>query len=455
MAHAYDGGASKYSIGLVIGVASRGPISIRWMMHQNKIFPGMLPPGIEWKYGYTVGKAVHTARQDIVEKALREKAKYVMFVDDDVFLPLNSMVKLVNHNKDVCMGLYWGKAEPCFPVIFEPDTEIGVGPWLDYPRESLTRVAGGGLGCCLIKTDVFRKLREEGEEEFFKIDWIRTKKDGQKSKVSVGEDHYFYELCEKHGIDIWCDTSIRCDHYDMVNDKFFPTEDIIEKENKLIDKADPKLAEKTTDSLAKQPKKEESKPLKQENNTNIPDKEEKQLYEAPEGLKLNLGCGNQYKEGYENLDKLEHLKTDKQVDLEDAKLPYEDNSVGEVLLHDVLEHISDPFPLMKEIWRVCKEGAIVDIMCPYPWSDYQACDPTHVKAYNEITFSFFTKEAYEKDKGTARSPIDLGFDYSIKNMILIPNQRYVGMSNEDLREAKSKYLNVIDRIRCILVAKKK
>ena len=170
---------------------------------------------------------------------------------------------------------------------------------------------------------------------------------------------------------------------------------------------------------------------------------------------MNLGCGGKYKEGFENLDKLEHLKIDKKVDLEDAKLPYEDNSVGLVLLQDVLEHIKDPFPLMKEIWRVCKDGAIVDIECPYPWSDYQACDPTHVKAYNEITFSFFTKKAYEQDKGTTRTPINLGFDYDIKNMILIPNKRYVGKSDIELREAKSRYLNVIDKIRCILVANKK
>ena len=453
MAHAYDGGASKYSIGLVIGVISRGPIHIRWMMHMGKIFPSYLPPGIEWKYGYTVGKDVATARQDLVENALKEKAKYLLFVDDDVFIPLNTVQKLMMHDKDICMGLYWGKAEPCYPVIFEPDAEIGVGPWVSYPRESLTRVSGGGLGCCLIKMDVFEKLKAEGVDVFFMIDWIRTKKDGQKSKVSVGEDHYFYELCTKHGIDIWCDTSVRCDHLDMVNDKFYPTEEVIDRENKLIDVADPKLSEKTTDSMVKEPIKADLTPIK-EPDTNTPKVEEKALYEVPEGLKLNLGCGNNYKEGYENVDMLKNIKADHYLKLGKDKLPFKDNSVGEVLLNDVLEHLDDPFPLMKEIWRVCKKDAIVDIVCPYPWSDYQACDPTYRRAYNEITFTFFTKEAYEKDKGTARTPIDLGFDFGIKNMIMIPNPRYAGKSDVELREAKQKYINVIDKIRCILITKK-
>lgn len=79
-------------------------------------------------------------------------------------------------------------------------------------------------------------------------------------------------------------------------------------------------------------------------------------------LKLNLGCSNDIKEGYINID-LYHK--DPKVKIADVKnLDFlDDNTVSEIIAHDVLEHL--PFnqssAVIKEWCRVLTTGGIISI----------------------------------------------------------------------------------------------
>ena len=65
-------------------------------------------------------------------------------------------------------------------------------------------------------------------------------------------------------------------------------------------------------------------------------------------MKLHLGCGNDYKKGYINCDISPEVKYDKIVDLE-KKLPFEDDSVEEVLAEHVFEHVKNFVEMMMEL----------------------------------------------------------------------------------------------------------
>ncbi len=111
-----------------------------------------------------------------------------------------------------------------------------------------------------------------------------------------------------------------------------------------------------------------------------------------ESIKLNLGCGHDYKPGWINCDtaSTHNVKADKFFDLEVFPWPFPDNYADEILLEQVLEHLPNTLGTINEIWRILKPGGIVRINVPYAKSDCAYQDPTHRKFFTEKTMDYFT-----------------------------------------------------------------
>jgi ubiquinone/menaquinone biosynthesis C-methylase UbiE len=79
-------------------------------------------------------------------------------------------------------------------------------------------------------------------------------------------------------------------------------------------------------------------------------------------LKLNLGCSNDIKEGYLNIDLYHKNPTVKIADVKNLDF-LDDNTVDEIIAHDILEHL--PFNqsshTIKEWCRVLAVGGIISI----------------------------------------------------------------------------------------------
>lgn len=116
-------------------------------------------------------------------------------------------------------------------------------------------------------------------------------------------------------------------------------------------------------------------------------------------LKLHLGCGNDYKKGYVNIDSSKEVNPDKVWNLEKTPLPFKDNSVDEVLANHVFEHIVNFIPLMHELHRICKNNSKIKIKTPFysAWGQYN--DPTHVRFFSPFTFNYFKKGNYSHEVG--------------------------------------------------------
>lgn len=108
-------------------------------------------------------------------------------------------------------------------------------------------------------------------------------------------------------------------------------------------------------------------------------------------MKLHLGCGNDKKEGYVNCDISKEVNPDKIVDIE-KKLPFKSNSVGEIIMSHVLERTQKPIEVIREIYRVCKNNAIIKIKVPYFSSESAFSMLDH---YHQFTWTSF--DALEKN----------------------------------------------------------
>jgi len=95
---------------------------------------------------------------------------------------------------------------------------------------------------------------------------------------------------------------------------------------------------------------------------------------------LNLGCGNIHlpkEEGWINIDMDKTCNPDVVRNLEKG-LPFDTNSVEGLYSANTIEHISDIFFFMYEIWRVCKPNVVVEIIAPL-YDHPNAIWPNHVR----------------------------------------------------------------------------
>ncbi len=175
-------------------------------------------------------------------------------------------------------------------------------------------------------------------------------------------------------------------------------------------------------------------------------------------LKLNLGCGNKKIDGFIGVDRFG--TPDIQVDLEVFPWPWKDNSVKEIILSHVLEHLgkdSDIFlNIMKELYRISSKKCIIHIAVPHPRSDAYLGDPTHVRPITENILNLFSKDKNQKaiDMGGANTTLalflDIDFEVINKKIKLMPywQNKYESkeISFDELNYAIIHYFNVIEEL---------
>lgn len=175
-------------------------------------------------------------------------------------------------------------------------------------------------------------------------------------------------------------------------------------------------------------------------------------------LKLNLGSGQNKRPGYVNVDK--YGEPDLLCDLEAFPWPWNDNSVDEIVLNHVLEHLGETkevyLGIIKELYRVCKPGATIHISVPHPRHDDFINDPTHVRIVTPESLKLFSKKLNREwaRLNAANSPLglylDVDFDLVRTNFMLdepwFSQLKAEKLKEADLWEISRKYNNVIKQM---------
>ena len=176
--------------------------------------------GHDVNFEFVRGYDCATARNRIAQLALDKKADWVLMVDNDVVLPNDALVNLLDEPKEVCLGYYAHRDDDNIyrgrTCVCKLQQETGAR-YFNYPLESeytaeelkalkdngeyKLRIHGGGMGCAFIKTSVFEKIKYPW------YDWVNYE-----GRQMLSEDLYFCEQCKANGILIYTDTRVNCGH---------------------------------------------------------------------------------------------------------------------------------------------------------------------------------------------------------------------------------------------------
>lgn len=185
-------------------------------------------------------------------------------------------------------------------------------------------------------------------------------------------------------------------------------------------------------------------------------------------MKFNMGCGQNHRVGYLNVDAYPASGPDEVWDLEMTPWPWPDGCAEEVIFHHSLEHMGgDPtvfLAIMKELYRICVDGAVVEIIAPHPRHNNFIDDPTHVRVITPNLMRLFDRELNEawKASGASNSPLAIyaGVDFETTATQTVLDEPYVSqfrsgaLSEAEVQEALKRHNNVATEFRIRLKARK-
>jgi predicted SAM-dependent methyltransferase len=183
-------------------------------------------------------------------------------------------------------------------------------------------------------------------------------------------------------------------------------------------------------------------------------------------ISYNMGCGHNKLDGFVNIDAFAECAPDLVIDLETLPWPLETSSADLVVFNHSLEHMGqDPnifIGIMKELYRICKPGAEIQINVPHPRHNNFIDDPTHVRAITPAMLALFDREKNDEWKrlGYSNTPMAhyTGVNFKTIETYTVLSNTYLQLyqrkeiSEEELNRFIEERNNVVEEYRIILTA---
>jgi hypothetical protein len=206
------------------------------------------------------GSKTDMNRNKLASDFLRDDAEWVLFLDQDTVPTEDLLPRLIALKRPFVCGVYFNRGEPHNPLLYKRVANGMYTAFTEYEKGALFPVDATGLGCALIHRSVFEGIIEQ-HTQFMRLrtgsrflvhnDDIHSKRLSPKIKggaypqgdgmawvepvrpvtadesqahlfpffnMEYGrtEDMGFCEVATRTGFQPWIDSSLECDHIQMV-----------------------------------------------------------------------------------------------------------------------------------------------------------------------------------------------------------------------------------------------
>lgn len=222
-------------VGLSLSVAMCVPFAggRRWTPPEFALSLPMLqiPPNTNCVWLATKGVKRDQARTELVEMAIDQGARNVLFIDDDNPPPPDTLLKLLEQleaaddDVAVCAGIYTTKYDPPQPLVFLGE---GMGPFWKWKRGQVFECANIATGCMMIRTSTFARITRP-----WFVD-ITTPEEGRAAgipvpahalKFEMTDDMYFCRKVREAGMRILAHGGVLPGHWDQDGRCYFLPDD--------------------------------------------------------------------------------------------------------------------------------------------------------------------------------------------------------------------------------------
>lgn len=196
---------------LIAILNGREAVHPKWALHLRNL---QVP--ISHKIITIRGLPFDHARNDAVRMAIAENFTWLFFLDDDVVVPWDTMIRLLEHKLDIVSGLYFRRSQPIgLPVMMrrvekinEKNEKVIVPEFVtQFNAPDLIEVDYVGAGCLLIHRRVLERTMEVSKGRPFR--WLsEVGEEGNK----ISEDYAFCQLAQQCGFKVIVSTGIQCGH---------------------------------------------------------------------------------------------------------------------------------------------------------------------------------------------------------------------------------------------------
>lgn len=180
------------------------------------------------------GKGYAESREYLTNKAIETNCTHILFVDDDILLPLNALERLISANEMFVAANYYKRNPLLESVVTAPGedklfnthnmiVEAKQGDYTPVP------VNAAGLGAALINVDLFKMM----PKPWFEFVW-ETLPNGQKGRLLIGEDSHFLQKMLMGGLYPKVIPGLCALHVDFASGKHYGPEWLVDSTKRKI-----------------------------------------------------------------------------------------------------------------------------------------------------------------------------------------------------------------------------